>query len=185
MKNARFPQLFSIALLGLMLCAACGTDEPTDKTTNCTQDVDCEAGFYCGDTNKCEQDCDPAAAEAGCAEGESCSTDGRCVVDGECVVDDDCDSPPVGLSCDGDSAVGHSQTGTCDIEAGVSVCNYSETRTPCENGCENGACLGDACEQMVCDSPPAPICENDGITLYEYTAPGTCSAGSRARALSS
>ena len=158
-------------------CASCKTDDPSDKTNNCTENADCDPGFYCGDDDKCVQDCDPSATDPGCPDGQSCDSLGRCVVEGECVVDDDCDSPPGETTCDGDTLVAYSETGSCDTENGETVCNYTETRTACENGCLGGECIPDPCDQLVCDTAPPPVCDPDGFTLISFTEPGVCLEG--------
>jgi hypothetical protein len=174
----RLYRFLSVASLSLVVAASgCGTDGPGEKgTQSCTEDADCDPGFYCGDDDECVQDCDPSSTEAQCADGETCNSLGRCVADGECTVDDDCDSPPEGTSCDGDTMVGYSQVGTCEDGDGGTVCEYSETRTQCENGCMDGSCVDDPCDEIVCDNPPAPICE-DETTLIEFAQTGTCSGG--------
>lgn len=169
--------LFAATIALSVACSSCATDGPGDKPTqSCTENSDCDPGFYCGDDDECAQDCDPSSADPGCADGETCDSLGRCVVEGECVIDDDCDDPPEESTCDGDALVGYSQVGTCDNENGETVCNYTETRTQCENGCFEGACSDDACAQVVCDNPPAAVCD-DEMTLIEFSAMGTCSDG--------
>ncbi len=177
MKSVR--QIFSLAAVIAMafVSSGCKTDDPSDKVTSCTQDLDCDPGFYCDDDDKCVQDCDPGAAEPGCAAGTSCDSFGRCVSSGECVVDEDCDSGPADATCDGSDIVGGSQVGTCDSGENGTVCNYAETRTTCENGCLGGECLPDACENVVCNAAPSPVCDGDGTTLITYSAAGTCLDG--------
>lgn len=169
----RFMLIAALALLW----AACGTDNPSDKSTSCTADVDCPNGYHCGDDDKCTRQCDVTAAEPACGVGLVCDDRGRCVGDGECVVDDDCDSAPTSASCDGDTAVSFNQIGTCDAGEDGRVCNYTEVRTACETGCVAGACVPDACVGLACDSPPAPTCAPDGTTLVEYSNPGSCDGG--------
>lgn len=167
---------FTLLVL-LSACAGCATDDPTDKTSSCTNDADCQAGFHCGADDKCVQQCDPSSATPQCAAGETCSSRGRCQVAGECLIDEDCDSPPSDATCDGITLVGYNQVGTCDDEGGETVCNYSETRTSCESGCLGGACIPDPCAELSCETPPSPVCAADGMTLIQFSDPGLCFDG--------
>lgn len=169
---------YAVAIAATLLVASgCKTDDPTDKTLSCTQDADCDPGSYCGADDKCTQDCDPASPDAACPTGESCDSNGRCVVSGECVSDDDCDTPPSEASCEGDTLVAYSEEGLCVAENDESSCEYTETRTQCENGCAGGFCLEDPCSAISCDAPPAPVCDTDDVTLITFSDPGTCSEG--------
>ncbi|MEZ4462536.1 MAG: lamin tail domain-containing protein [bacterium] len=150
----------------------CGTDSPNNKAASCVADTDCAAGSYCGLDKVCTFDCN---AELACANGTTCSASGRCIAsNAACEVDDDCDSPPAGLSCDGDVLVGASPSGTCDLSGAAPVCVYPELRTPCENGCTASGCATDSCSGKVCDAAPAPRCGADGITRILYGANGVC-----------
>ena len=170
-------RIVSLIALALTLGVGCGTDDPTDKTQSCTGDIDCDPGFHCGADDKCVQECDPSSSEAQCPSGQTCSSLGRCQMGGECVVDGDCDSAPSDATCDGSTLVAYNQLGTCDTENGETVCNYTETRTTCEDGCLGGACIPDPCGELSCDTPPTPVCDSDGTTLVEFSGPGSCTEG--------
>lgn len=103
---------------------------------------------------------------------------GLCAVDG-CLTECDlgCPDTPQPV-CDVDSLVTYAPVG-CD----EGRCQYGETRTNCittfgsnfrcieEGGV--GSCV-DLCDGVVCDAFEPSTCE-DGV--FEYTAPGVCSAG--------
>lgn len=96
-------------------------------------------------------------------------------VDGECSED-----PCLGVVCD-DPSAGSCRTATefvaFDPEGSCvdGECVYNSRSVACD--CENDACLTDPCEDVVCDEPPAPRC-NDNGTRTEYAAVGTCEQGS-------
>jgi len=134
------------------------------------QDTDCPESQHCGGQNTCTAECGGGLE---CSGTQICGDRGRCVPAGECTKDDDCDSPPVGLSCDGDAASGFSASGTCRISATGSSCEYAATRTACDFGCANGRCLQDPCLGVTCNEIPAPRCEG-GNTRVTYSGAGVC-----------
>jgi|GEM_PF-3400158 len=81
-------------------------------------------------------------------------------------------------TCQGDSAITYTGTGTCDPEDGT--CSFAEVAqtTDCtETGeiCFEGACVPagtDLCEGITCNNPPAASC--DGDNAITYTGSGTC-----------
>ncbi len=85
--------------------------------------------------------------------------------DGDCIV-----APaPV---CDGDAVVRYASLGAC-TDAG---CVFEvQSSTPCEFECADGACLGDPCEGLICNRPPAATCEGDiAVTWQRF---GECARG--------
>ena len=96
---------------------------------------------------------------------------------GACVGNDPCDGvmctkPPVSACADASTLMTYSSSGTCS----KGQCSYTGIHTACESGCASGACTGDLCAGVTCDSPPAPLCK-DANTRRSY-AIGTCGAGS-------
>ena len=83
-----------------------------------------------------------------------------------------CDSPPAPVCTNSTTLATYSASGTC---AG-GTCSYAKTTTKCSNGCQSGACLGDPCAGVTCNSPPVAVCTNT-TTLETYGAPGKCSGG--------
>ena len=52
-----------------------------------------------------------------------------------------------------------------------------DQRIPCEQGCENGICVGEnPCIGVTCNNAPAPYCV-DGVTLRTYPSAGACDEG--------
>ena len=89
-----------------------------------------------------------------------------------------CTAPPV-ATCQGDNLVAYGSAGTCD-ESGQ--CAYEQVVTNCaENDarCDGGECVSnpseDPCDDVVCDAPPASICDGDDVV--SYAAAGTCVGG--------
>ncbi len=87
-----------------------------------------------------------------------------------------CDQPPA-AACEGNVAVRYAADGVCSEEDGS--CSYGATRTDCtprEQVCREGACVvPDTCEGVVCDAPPAPVC--DGNRVVSYSSDGACVDG--------
>jgi Cys-rich repeat protein len=61
--------------------------------TNCTEDADCEEGYFCSE-GECLEVVDECTEDADCAEGEVC-TEGECVAEAECTEDADCEEGEV------------------------------------------------------------------------------------------
>lgn len=77
--------------------------------------------------------------------------------------------------CEGDQRVTFGFPGTCD--PATDACVYPPARTPCEFGCEEGACLPNPCTGIVCTARrPAPRCEGDIALSFTGGAcrEGTC-----------
>jgi hypothetical protein len=121
---------------------------------------------YCDANNgvgECKYSSKDFECEDGCAEG-------RCVENPcEGVT---CNVPPA-IYCDDDSLVVFEDAGRCDN----GMCEYTAQKVECENGCDDGACVGeDACFIVTCNDPPATYCV-DNMTLRTYSTGGTCSEG--------
>ena len=81
-----------------------------------------------------------------------------------------CSTPPANY-CDGDSAVVYANDGTCADGS----CSYTSQTVICDEGCSDGACNGDPCAGIVCNTPPADYC--DGDSLMQYPELGVCDGG--------
>ncbi|TNF28555.1 MAG: lamin tail domain-containing protein [Deltaproteobacteria bacterium] len=86
-------------------------------------------------------------------------------------------SPPP--SCEGPTKVSYSAVGACLAVDGEPKCSYAELpRQNCESLdklCQSGACVDPPvipCEGVVCNSPPAPDCNEN--TAQIYASSGTC-----------
>lgn len=82
-----------------------------------------------------------------------------------------CYSPPAN-ECDGDNLKTYNLSGACDS----GECFYGFKLLACPYGCENGACIGDACLGVTCVTPPANYCA-DPSHLNVHDVPGTCTNG--------
>jgi hypothetical protein len=111
----------------------------------------------------CGYDTHNQYCEFGCENG---------VCDGDPCVGVSCASPPANYCTSPEELVIYSTTGTCDAGA----CSYSSHEQFCEFGCTGGACSGDPCLGVTCNSPPADYC-SAGDTLHEYGSSGSCSEG--------
>jgi len=152
----------------------------------CFGDVDppwleeCEAGTcdeYKGPCYKTPGECVEGYCEyefqdAPCDDGDPCTIDDYCVLGncrGSSVI---CDDPP-GPACKDawtmqvSSAVGICMNGTCQ---------YDLVEVNCPEGCQDGSCGADPCENVSCNNPPAPVCVQ-GKYLTTYGANGECNTG--------
>jgi hypothetical protein len=105
--------------------------------------------------------------------------DGICAfgcANGACLADPclgvSCDLPPPPYCVDSDTVRTYESTGTC----AQGSCSYTNHTSTCAFGCSSGACNGDPCLGVVCNSPPAPTCL-DADTRLTYSSPGVCSGG--------
>ncbi len=84
-----------------------------------------------------------------------------------------CDSPP-GARCEGsDLLIVQELPGRCDE---LGECQYARRTETCAFGCADGACVGDPCAAVSCNSPDASFCAN-ASELRVYEARGTCAEG--------
>ncbi len=175
----------SLAALLLLGAGGCSGDNTNtgDKTptecnpADCTEIPDsfCEGDDLvvytagCSEDNKCEYTTETTTCANGCQDSE-------CVPDTDVGVDlcedVECD-PPTAPACDVTVVVSYAE-GVCNSETGE--CDYAETRTDCADDgkiCKNGQCVNKpACEDVVCDTPPEPTCQNNVRITYEAT--GQC-----------
>ena len=113
-----------------------------------------------------------------------CSAEGKVCLGGACVSADGCagtpcDTPPSDVCMDEGALRVYDPVGTCTEEDGVPTCTYAFSDTACGDDmlCTDGACTGDACAEVSCESPPGDVCFNDTL-LTVHQSPGTCDASS-------
>ncbi len=140
-------------------CTVTGCAQPTrsclDSATAREVESLCNAG-----TGQCEQKNADVSCPNGCANA-------RCVEEAcKGVV---CNMPPA-ATCDGNTRNGF---GASSCSAGQ--CNYAPTQTNCASGCANGQCIGDPCAGVVCQTPPAAVCEQNQLRRYQPA--GVCKEG--------
>ncbi|MFO0597973.1 MAG: hypothetical protein U0228_21910 [Myxococcaceae bacterium] len=82
-----------------------------------------------------------------------------------------CTSPPLS-TCNGNVRHVFVSPGAC----AAGSCTYSAQDINCASGCNAGQCMGDPCQGVMCNAPPAPICLN-GSTRRVYGSTGTCNQG--------
>jgi len=127
-------------------------------------------GFLCDPGNACPDGylCVEGACRAACT-GDGCTVTpvNRCATV-------TCDAAPAATCVDAATRRSYLQSGTCEPTTGQ--CTYPVMETSCEEGCQDGACVGQsgACAGITCTTPPQPQCE--GGNLRTWTGPGTCSA---------
>ncbi|OIP36750.1 MAG: hypothetical protein AUK47_14695 [Deltaproteobacteria bacterium CG2_30_63_29] len=145
-------------------CAGVTCDSPSSscyETSGTCRDGVCD---YAYDN---AASCDDGSA---CTQSDSCQS-GVCV--GTALV---CNAPPQPTCKDAATILRPAATGTC----AAGVCNYAPVEATCEFGCNQvgqvGACVGDPCGFVVCDSPPLAAC-SDANTLTSWSLPGSCGAG--------
>jgi hypothetical protein len=122
----------------------------------------------CDDEQDNDNDGDTDCADSDCADDPACEVVDPCA-------DVVCDAPPAN-DCEDAVAVTYPSVGACMD----GVCGYEATRTDCaatEQLCEAGACVDppDPCAGVVCDAPPAAMC--DGQVAVTYPAQGACAEG--------
>ena len=112
-----------------------------------------------------------------CDDNNPCTTGDRCQ-EGVCVGDQTvCDAPPAPICVDGTTRRFWNAQGVCD--QGTGACDYVQQEQQCPFGCQDGACQGDPCSGIVCDTPPAGQCFEqmgtctNGVCQYG-TVPGAC-----------
>ncbi|RME25238.1 MAG: hypothetical protein D6806_08200 [Deltaproteobacteria bacterium] len=175
----------------------CVYDPKTDGSScddgdACTKNDSCKAGVCAGTPIVCDTPPVPHCdgdysvtydAQGTCVDGSCHYNENRRLCEFGCdgqsglCNGDPCDGvdcstapPPV---CNGDTLITYQEPGTCVGGA----CNFEYTTQFCTFGCANGVCNPDPCEGVVCDAPPADVCENSS-QLRHYDPIGQCSGGS-------
>lgn len=102
------------------------------------------------------------------------------------VVGDPCAPNPCVISpdsaCDADGVTlwTYADSGTCTVVKGSADCEYEMTPVNCATdmmACLDGECVEveyDPCDPNPCLTAPDAECSDDGTTLTEYSAPGSC-----------
>ncbi len=87
-----------------------------------------------------------------------------------------CNHPPA-PRCDGaNTLLVYNPIGYCSEQEGQPVCGYASNAVVCGRGCEDGACVGEPCASVVCNTPPARYCDEDG-ELVVFNTIGHCTEG--------
>ena len=145
----------------------CDRQEPGCETDLKITAADCgECGNACGVNMQCMGGkCSCNEHFADCDENPETGCEIMIKTDqmncGEC--GNVCDTPPADY-CEESHLVVHSRLGLC-VEFG---CIYEPTSVFCEFGCLDGQCLGDPCNEIVCDE--GEVCVN-GICSCGATGP--------------
>lgn len=139
-------------------CAGVVCDAPP---SGCHQAVGTCANGVCSYAFNDGIDCDD---QDPCTEGDVCQS-GVCAGDALA-----CDMPEPSV-CDGDTLQVFTSPGQCSEGA----CVYGSAEVACAFGCTEGACDGDPCADVSCDSPEPPRCVGD--VLETPDAEGTCAGG--------
>jgi Cys-rich repeat protein len=84
-----------------------------------------------------------------------------------------CNAPPASYCSSSDTLTVYNTPGTCQNGA----CAYTTHTEFCSFDCAAGACKGNPCAGVSCNTPPANYCAT-GTTLRTYSGSGTCSGGS-------
>lgn len=89
-----------------------------------------------------------------------------------------CDAPPAPVCSDAATLELFASPGRCEDGA----CAYAKVATTCERGCVDGACAGDPCAGIVCDTPPnacsaaTGVCQS-GVCSYAPLTGAACDDG--------
>jgi Cys-rich repeat protein len=85
-----------------------------------------------------------------------------------------CNVPPASYCSAANTLTVHDAPGTCQQQSGL--CQYGTHTEFCSFGCAAGACSGNPCAGVSCNTPPASYCV-DASTVRTYASSGTCSGG--------
>ena len=171
-------------LLSICIWTGCGDKKETGSG------VPCE-GVSCWDPpeQSCAEgktDCLSVYNALGWCAGGVCdyATREEPCIDGVCI-DGLCEHIPcLGTTCadapdyrcaDENTLVVYNPIGYCASQSRLPECRYAEKGIPCENGCADGACLGDPCLHKICFKPPARHCDGDNVVVWDST--GGCEGG--------
>ncbi|MBN2343243.1 MAG: hypothetical protein JXX29_23000 [Deltaproteobacteria bacterium] len=148
-------------------------DNPCQGVTCSTPpDSQCEDGYLArwSDLGFCTA----TGSQASCVYTKTLNECRNGCADGACIdepcVGITCETPPARY-CEETSLIVWNTLGVC-VNGG---CEYAFQTVVCHDGCSAGACVGDLCEGIVCDSPPAAYCSDN--MLVTYGASGTCEGG--------
>ncbi len=160
-------------------------DGDTDETCGPCYEVICDQppGSCFANEGTCQDGVcgyPPLAAETACDDEDPCSENDRCLAQGGPCQGTPllCNDPPAN-ECQSDSVL-LSYLGNGSCQAGA--CVYQAQEVTCSQQCENGVCLGDPCQDVVCDQPPGACylstgkCER-GICHYGYLDGFACDDG--------
>ena len=171
-------------------CQNLPAEGPCDDDSTCSENDRCVEGACAGDPVNCDDG--NSCTDDACVEGEGCASvdnvascddlnsctnadtcaHGTCI--GEPVV---CDGPP-DAECQADavSLLVFDPVGLCGPDG---VCMYGGHVIPCEGACSDGACLGEPCGSVLCETPPSPCFASQGDCVggachYDYADGAAC-----------
>ena len=135
--------------------------------------------------------CAADGAEAVCDYTPSafdCTESGKQCIDAQCQIpptvcypNNPCTAAPESYcEDDGVTLTAYDPLGECTVDGEDAVCDYPPSIVDCsadENICFAGECVEpfDPCDPNPCTEIPAPVCDEDGVTLFEY-GDGECQA---------
>ncbi|MFT7581187.1 MAG: hypothetical protein ACI9MR_002861, partial [Myxococcota bacterium] len=113
---------------------------------------------------------------AQCDDGDACTQGDTCQT-GQCAgTTTACAAPPVATCTDASTLQSYDGIGTC---AAGGACEYTARTVACADGCQDGACLGNPCEGVICDNAPSGCFESTGtcdggVCQYAYDNGASC-----------
>jgi len=170
----------------LNACGECGPEPEEICDDGLDNDCDGHTDENCSELCEgvvCDQPPGPCHLEEGICSNGVCTyqrkPEGTACDDGDvCTAADEChrgacsgtpvtcDTPPPNECIDAYTMRSYAAEGTCVAGS----CSYGFQDVSCQNGCADGACTGDPCAGVVCDQPPGPCYENQGVCSQ-----GSCS----------
>jgi hypothetical protein len=156
----------------MLFISACGEDAPSDdsqdKPVQCSDNVDCAEGTYCGADFTCVPDpCTPAT----CARGECTRGSATCVSKDSCTVATEVEDCVAGDRCIDGACVGE-ETYCAELDCQRGVCDFGQKACVSAEDCggEDSNCLeGQFCNSMNQCAPD--LC---AINEVECTEGGEC-----------
>lgn len=150
--------------------------DPCANVTCDTPPSPCHADLGTCRDGVCEYAFDDGAP---CDDNDACTENDQCQ-SGACGgASKTCQTPPSPVCENATTLTGYANHGTCT----AGTCQYAPTPVSCEFGCvqtrDVGACLGDPCAQVTCNTPPAASCTTtaSGPALETWSTTGLCSSG--------